>query len=178
MLITGAGTVLADDPALSVRDASIAPHLPEAWVTRPRPVFVLDASGRVPMSAKLWANPEARRVLAKGTTDERGIALRTNEAGRVDLSALLEHCAEAELSEVLFECGPTLAGSVIASGLWDELILYLAPKLMGPGRSLLHSPEIDNMGDLAAHEIVSVSQLDQDLRVIVRPGVKKGSRQL
>ena len=39
---------------------------------------------------------------------------------------------------------------------------------MGPGRSLLHSPEIDNMGDLAAHEIVSVSQLDQDLRVIVR----------
>ena len=56
-------------------------------------------------------------------------------------------------------------------GLWDELILYLAPKLMGPGRSLLHSPEIDNMGDLAAHEIVSVSQLDQDLRVIVRPGV-------
>ena len=50
----GAGTVLADDPALSVRDASIAPHLPEAWVTRPRPVFVLDASGRVPRSAKLW----------------------------------------------------------------------------------------------------------------------------
>ena len=178
VLITGAGTVLADDPALSVRDASIAPHLPEAWVTRPRPVFVLDTSGRVPMSAKLWANPEARRVLAKGRTDERGIALRTNEAGRVDLNALLEHCAEAELGEVLFECGPTLAGSVIASGLWDELILYLAPKLMGPGRSLLHSPEIDNMGDLAAHEIVSVSQLDQDLRVIVRPGVKEGSCQL
>jgi len=49
---------------------------------------------------------------------------------------------------------------------------------MGPGRSLLHLPEIDNMGDLAAHEIVSVSQLDQDLRVIVRPGVKEGSRQL
>ena len=44
---------LADDPALSVRDASIAPHLQEAWVTRPRPVFVLDTSGRVPMSAKL-----------------------------------------------------------------------------------------------------------------------------
>ena len=108
--------------------------------------------------------------MLKGTTDERGIALRTNEAGRVDLSALLEHCAEAELSEVLFECGPTLAGSVIASGLWDELILYLAPKLMGPGRSLLHSREIDNMFDLVTHEIVSVSQLDNDLRVIVRPG--------
>ena len=130
------------------------------------------------MSAKFWANPEARRVLAKGTTDERDIALRTDEAGRVDLNALLEYCAKAELSEVLFECGPTLAGGVIASGLWDELILYLAPKLMGPGRSLLHSPEIDNMGDLAAHEIVSVSQLDQDLRVIIRPVVKEGSRQL
>ena len=170
VLITGAGTVLADDPALTIRDASIAPHMPEAWVTRPRPVYVLDTSGRVPKSAKLWANPEARQVLAAGMVHERGIGLRTNEAGRVDLKALLEHCAEAELGEVLFECGPTLAGSVIASGLWDELILYLAPKLMGPGRSLLHSREIDNMVDLVTHEIVSVSQLDNDLRVIVRPG--------
>ena len=170
VLITGAGTVLADDPALTIRDASIAPHMPEAWVTRPRPVYVLDTSGRVPKSAKLWANPEARQVLAAGMVHERGIGLRMNEAGRVDLKALLEHCAEAELGEVLFECGPTLAGSVIASGLWDELILYLAPKLMGPGRSLLHSREIDNMVDLVTHEIVSVSQLDNDLRVIVRPG--------
>ena len=173
VLITGAGTVLADDPALTVRDASIAPHAPEAWVTRPRPVYVLDTSGRVSKGAKVWANPEARQVLAGGMVHEKGIGLRTNEAGRVDLEALLEHCAEAELGEVLFECGPTLAESVIASGLWDELILYLAPKLMGPGRSLLHSREIDNMGDLVTHEIVSVSQLDNDLRVIVRPGSQK-----
>ena len=168
-LITGIGTILSDDPALTVRDATIGPHLDPDWLMRPRPVWVLDSKGRTPSDAKVWNNPKTEIVHGATASAERGIVCALDESGYVDLGALLKRCAAREMSEVFFECGPTLAGSVIKSGLWDELILYLAPKLMGPGKSLLHWPEIDNMSALAEHEIVSVRQLGPDLRLIIKP---------
>lgn len=177
-LITGVGTILADDPTLTVRDTSIGPDVDPDWLTRPRPVWVLDPQQRTPSRAKVWNNPMAAIVHAENDKTqesiERSVSCVLNEARRIDLEALLALCASREMKEVLFECGPTLAGSVIQSGLWDELILYLAPKLMGPGQSLLHWPEIDNMSALAEHEIASVRQLGPDLRLIIKPSVAVG----
>jgi diaminohydroxyphosphoribosylaminopyrimidine deaminase / 5-amino-6-(5-phosphoribosylamino)uracil reductase len=91
--------------------------------------------------------------------------------GRLDLTDLLAQLAARDCNEVLFECGATLAGSLVCSRLVDEIVLYVAPRFMGKdARSLLNLPTIDTMGDLVELMITDVRSVGKDLRLTLKIG--------
>ncbi|MBD3646612.1 MAG: bifunctional diaminohydroxyphosphoribosylaminopyrimidine deaminase/5-amino-6-(5-phosphoribosylamino)uracil reductase RibD, partial [Pseudomonadales bacterium] len=149
-IVTGVRTVIDDDPALTVRPEELdVPHGDLAARIR-RPVVVLDPGLRIPREAKILANPDVilacRDDVGRKSETAELLPLPATSTGRLDLEALLRELAARECNEVLFECGATLAGAVVASGLADEIILYAAPRLMGAGaQSLLALPAIDSM---------------------------------
>ncbi len=174
-IVTGAGTVVDDDPGLDLRADQLDVPWPEAALARQRPVYVLDAGLRVPATARVLQKPENVLVCGRRAGDShrresyrcRILETDTTSDGRVDLNRFL---AGLGCGEVLFECGATLAGSLLEAGLCDELVIYMAPKLMGASaRSLLQLAEIDNMGDLMNLRIVDFRFVGEDIRIIATP---------
>jgi diaminohydroxyphosphoribosylaminopyrimidine deaminase/5-amino-6-(5-phosphoribosylamino)uracil reductase len=157
-IITGIGTVLADDPSLTVRD----PALDMAGRMPLRVVF--DAQGRTPATAKLRTDGMPTLVLTAA-------AVAVDAAGRVDVAAALRHLAQLECNEVLVEAGPRLAGSFLAAGLADEVVLYVAPTVLGDtSRPAFALPQ--PLATLAARPRFSfhdVRQVGPDLRLTLRP---------
>ena len=91
--------------------------------------------------------------------------------GRPEPAAVLELLAKRELNEVLLECGPTLAGAFMATGCVDELVLYLAPHLMGDAaRGLFSRPGLEKMQDRITLEWQDVRKIGRDLRLTLKPG--------
>jgi diaminohydroxyphosphoribosylaminopyrimidine deaminase / 5-amino-6-(5-phosphoribosylamino)uracil reductase len=136
-VMTGSGTVLQDDPRLDVR-------LPEA--TRQPLRVVLDSQLRIMPNARIVGPPGKLLILCTTPDPGRAAALRAAGAevvpvapasGGVDLAAALALLAEREVNELLVECGAGLAGALLSAGLADELLLYLAPTLVGPDSSRL-----------------------------------------
>ena len=180
-IVTGIGTVLADDPALNVRleaaDLGLASNQPV-----PQPLrVVVDSRLRLPPGARMLAQPGETRVAYTLVVPERAAALAAAGArlqrcaasgGRVALDDLLRQLAEEEINEVLIEAGATLAGAALQAGLVDELILYLAPHLLGDGaRGLFHLPGLARMADRLPLLLQDVRQVGQDLRITAQcPG--------
>ncbi len=171
-LLTGAGTVREDDPRLTLRDER---YRVEGILRQPLRVVVA-SEGRVPMDAKVFEDP-ASSLLAVGRLSAeseaewqaRGIEVLSTNSEHADLTRVLGALAERGCNEVLVEAGPKLAGSMVASGLWDEMILYVAPRLLGrDARGLLDLavPSLDQA--LQAH-IVDVQMVGQDVRMILKP---------
>ena len=149
-ILTGIGTVLEDDPLLNVRLGGETP------TPRQQPLVIVDSRLQTPLQAQLWRVPD-RRVLiytAIDAQDQRCAALAALGAdvhclpdaqGKVDLAAMLADLAKRhEVNELHVEAGHKLNGSLLRAGLVDELLLYLAPTLLGQGRGLA------NLGPLAA----------------------------
>ncbi len=178
-IVTGIDTVLADDPSLNVRlgpgDLPGVEH--PADVRQPLRV-VLDSRLRCPPDARLLALPGETAVLCVDGPAERRAALEAAGAmvetlpageGRVSIAAALAWLAAREANEVLLETGATLAGAALRGGLVDELILYLAPHLMGDGaRGLFRLPGLERMAERIALEIADVRHVGQDLRITAR----------
>lgn len=170
-LICGIETVLADDPSLNVR-------LEDAEVLQPLRV-ICDSNLRMPKDAKTLKTPgnvllvsaveKAFQLSSTQLADIEQIAF-PNEENKIDLYALLKYLAqEKECNEVLIESGSTLAGAFIKAGLVDEIILYMAPKLLGhEGLPLFTLPGLENMEDQISLEYSDVSLLDKDCRMRVR----------
>jgi len=168
-IVIGAGTARADDPSLTVRDV--------AYLGRPVPRVLVDASGRVPPGGKLFDDAAPTLV----ATTERAPAARRDgwaaagaevlvldEApGGVALDALLTVLGKRDVQGVLIEGGPTLAWSAIVDGFVDKLVLYLAPLLAGG----VTAPGVlagDGFAPIAAArrlEIERVDRMGEDLRV-------------
>lgn len=178
-ILTGVGTVLADDPRLDVR-------LPEeAGGERPQPLrVVLDSSLRTPPGARLFTVPgEVLIVTAVPASDPewepRCAALAAQGArietlptvgDRVPLAAVLDRLGELETNELQVEAGPTLAGELLRQELADELLLYLAPKLLGPSaQPLLAFPELTGLEAAPAFAIAEVMRVGDDLRLRLLP---------
>jgi len=103
---------------------------------------------------------------------EMGVAVETVPAvaGRLDLSAVIDRLGELESNEVLVEAGPTLSGELLRQGLVDELLLYVAPKLLGPqGYPLVDLPEIGDLQDALGFTVAGVQRFEDDLRLRLRP---------
>jgi len=137
VILTGIGTVLADDPSLTVREGFASP-----CTEQPLRV-VVDSRARLPTDARL-ARDGGRTLLvhAMAPADTPGLHLPQagsgvarwslpGPGGRVDLHALLNRLGDCGCNEVFAECGGTLAGALVDAGLVDELLLYLAPLLLG-----------------------------------------------
>jgi len=166
-VMTGAGTVLADDPRLTLRGEPAPARMPDR--------VVLDTHGRVPVGAKVWNADGARRFwlrAAQGATPEGVIALAvaTGADGSIDLEAALAALAAQEVNSVLVECGATLAGALLREGLVDELICYLAPSLLGDGaRGMASLPGVDALDQQVKLKFTDVRQIGPDLRLTAVP---------
>ena len=152
VIVTGVGTVLADDPALSVRDRRFAT---EGHLRQPL-VAVADSRNRTPPCAKVFQGAEVLLFAA-----ERG--------ERVDLGQMLKALAARGCNEVLVEAGPTLAGAFLRDRLWDEAIVYVAPKLLGSTARPLAAIEFDRLADTIGGRVVASDRIGEDVRVILKP---------
>jgi diaminohydroxyphosphoribosylaminopyrimidine deaminase/5-amino-6-(5-phosphoribosylamino)uracil reductase len=179
-VITGIGTVLADDPSMNVRLAH--DEFPALWPDElPRQPLrvVVDSRLRMPLDARMLQLPGATLIAtcedspkAIARANAVGAEVRVfppDPLGRVDLHLLLCYLAEREINEVLIEAGPTLAGAAMDLGLVDELVLYLAPHLMGDAaRGLFRLPGIERMDQRMGLVIEDVRQIGVDLRLVLR----------
>jgi len=178
-VVTGIGTVLADDCALTVRPAELglAPQAAQlAGVRQPLRV-VLDSRLQTPVGAKvlqgnaptLLCHDEAVAVpaaLATGTT--QFLPLRGDGQG-LDLGGLMTALADRQCNEILVESGPRLAGALLQAGLLDELIVYMAPALLGDrARPLLELP-IDAMANKVQLTLEDVRKVGADWRFTAVP---------
>ncbi|WP_240905990.1 bifunctional diaminohydroxyphosphoribosylaminopyrimidine deaminase/5-amino-6-(5-phosphoribosylamino)uracil reductase RibD [Thiorhodococcus mannitoliphagus] len=179
-IMTGIGTVLADDPSLNVRlDPSQLTGMDAEDPVRQPLRVVVDTFWRMPPMARMLALPGETLVAGAEHLPERAAALEAAGAqvvvcprhlGRVDLPALMETLAQRAINEVLLETGPTLAGAAVSAGLVDEIILYLAPHLMGQSaQGLFDLPLVEAMADRVALDILDVRRVGPDLRISARP---------
>ena len=167
-ILTGAGTVLADDPALTAR-------LPAAHLCVPPLRVVLDTHLRALGCTRLRDGSAPTLFLhATGLTPPTisGVefAAVPLQAGRLDLHAALALLAERGVNEVQVEAGAQLGGALLRAGLVDELLLYLAPLLLGgEARPLLSGLGIETLAQGVALQPVDVRQVGEDLRLLLRP---------
>lgn len=166
-LLTGARTVLADDPQLTVR-------LPDTEVVPPLRV-VLDP-GLVSLGRSRVREGDAPTlyVHAPDACIPQDMAVAHVAApvrgARLDLAAVLRLLAERGINEVQVEAGPTLAGAFLQAGLVDELLLYVAPVLLGAkARPLLDGLAIDTMAQRLRMSLLDSRQVGEDLRLLLRP---------
>ena len=177
-VLTGIGTVLADDPALTIRDARFPLH-------GRRPLRVIfDARGQLPPRARLLNDDHDTLVLTSqegaGELQAHGIhgqlhleleLLPVDPHGRLDPAVALGRLAERQCNEVLVESGARLAGSFLAAGLVDELVVYLAPTVLGhDARPAFSLPQpLAALAQRARFGYRDVRIVGGDLRVTLRP---------
>lgn len=164
-IVTGSGTMLADDPSLLVRLDQ--PHGQPLRV-------VVDSLLRTPFDACVFAGG-AKTLIATARSDEMAytasadvVSLPGTE-GRVDLHALLQYLAKQQYNEVLIEAGPTLSGAFLTAGLVDELVIYIAPHLLGSNaRGLFHLPALEKLADRIDLDITDMRAVGPDWRILAR----------
>ncbi len=169
-IMTGIGTVLCDDPSLTVRlDDDEQQHQPLR--------VILDSRLRTPPQARLLDLPGDTLILtgeqqAAGDApfaagvEVTGLPLVD---GRMDLAAVLQHLGNREINEVHLEAGATLCGALLAAGLVDELVIYLGPHLMGDAaRGLFRLPGLERMEDRIGLDIRDIRAVGKDWRITAR----------
>lgn len=168
-ILSGSGTVLADNPRLNVRlaDEAFTPPLRvilDRHLRTPAGSHVLD--GQVPtlVMHALSATISDKRF----DQVERVVVAERDDA--LDLHAVLALLAERGCNELHVEAGPTLCGALFAAGLADELLLYVAPVLLGDhARPLLHLPPLTDMAERWSLRCIDQRQIGHDWRLQLRP---------
>lgn len=174
-VMTGIGTVLADDPSLSARwsDADIdvvqpARVIVDSGLNTPSAAKTLELDGEVIIFAGTASGDAASR---QQRLLEAGARIETVDAEpRCDLAAVADRLAALEFNTVWIEAGPVLAGAMLAAGLVDELVLYLAPSLLGnDARGLFELPALEHLDQRMQLRIDDLRKFGDDLRIIARP---------
>jgi diaminohydroxyphosphoribosylaminopyrimidine deaminase/5-amino-6-(5-phosphoribosylamino)uracil reductase len=177
-ILTSSATVLADDPSLTVRwnelDEATRARYPKANVRQPIRV-VVDSRNRVTPQHRLVQQP-GETWLARLARDEVDWPeavdhlLLPERQGHIDLVALMMQLGRRQINSVWVEAGATLAGALLQAGVVDELIVYLAPKLLGDGaRGLCRLPGLDRLADAPTFAFSEVRAVGPDLRVTLTP---------
>lgn len=167
-VMTGIGTVLDDDPSLTVRELDVA--------AQPLRV-VLDSSLRMPGNARLFdtdgailvccASDSAAAPLIAAGAD---VLVAEADDGRVDVNAVLAELAARGVNDVLVESGPTLAGHLLAAGQVDEVVIYQAPHIMGSEtHPMFATAAWHTLDDRVGLEVTDVRQIGTDTRITARP---------
>ncbi len=167
-VLTGIGTVLADNPRLDVRlvDAIRQPH-----------VVIVDSNLETPLDAHILGAGRAQFIYAAAQNDAKKAALEALGAvviylpdanGKVDLAAMLRDLAQREVNELHVEAGHKLNGSFIRAGLVDEFLVYLAPKLLGKGQGMASFGPLQGLSDAAQLQFMATDRVGDDLRIRAR----------
>jgi diaminohydroxyphosphoribosylaminopyrimidine deaminase/5-amino-6-(5-phosphoribosylamino)uracil reductase len=166
-VLTGIGTVKDDDPQLTVRDVETS-RQPARVVVDSR--LEIAASARVlgPGTLVAAAERDRGRAAALEAKGAEVIAL-PNASGKVDLAALLQELGRRGMNEVHVEAGFKLNGSLLREGLVDELVVYLAPILLGDAaQGMFALPPLEDLSQGRALELRDIARVGNDIRVIVR----------
>ena len=167
-VLTGIGTVLADNPRLDVRLATTSrqPH-----------VVIIDSQLETPLDALILGAARARIIYAAARNDVKKAALEALgvtviympcKDGKVDLPAMLRDLAQREVNELHVEAGHKLNGSFIRAGLVDELLLYVAPKLLGVGQGMASFGPLHSLSEAVNLEFLPSEMIGNDLRLRAR----------
>jgi len=180
-IMTGSGTLLADDPRLDVRANDLIDTDQEVAVNTIEPPWriIIDSGLKTPSTASVFSTP-GRILIASagnGPDDARRQLLQKGamisdfpgSTGRVELTSVMKYVSGLQINEVLLEAGPTLNGAMLQAGLIDEFIFYVAPRLLGDtGRGLFHLPGLDSMKDIIDLDISDIRPVGRDWRIIAR----------
>jgi diaminohydroxyphosphoribosylaminopyrimidine deaminase/5-amino-6-(5-phosphoribosylamino)uracil reductase len=166
-VLTGVGTLLADNPQLNVRAVS-TPRQPEKLLVDSR----LDA----PLAARYFADgavtvfcglADDARVHAFESAGHSVVPLPDSQ-GKVDLKAMMQELGKRQINELHVEAGYKLNGSLIRAGIVDELVLYVAPQLLGQGQGLAAIGPLALLKDAVQLDVRDVTRVGNDLRIIAR----------
>ena len=171
-IMTGIGTVLADDPSFNIRDDSI-----DSAGRQPLRV-VLDSQLRMPLSSGMLCLPGETIVYCvddanRDALEEAGakVVITKGDDARLDIVSVLDDLGRREINNVLVEAGPRLAGSLIAAELVDELVIYQAPHIMGSETiSMVRTPAWTDLADRRVLDITDVRRVGADTRITARIG--------
>jgi len=172
-ILTGSGTVLADDPSMNLR-LSAADLGIECEPQQPLRVIV-DNNLSCPQDAKIFSLPGETLVLTASAThhwqkDRVEIMQLEAHNRRIDLKEAMQYLASREINEVHVEVGSQLCGALLSAGVVDEMIIYMAPHIMGDGaKGLLHLPELKAMKQRIDLEIRDIRPIGKDWRITVVP---------
>ena len=170
-VLTGVGTVLADDPHLNVRHPAI-----DLLGRQPLRV-VLDSRLRTPIDAKLLSLPGETLIVTgpnapANSSRHRGeiITAPCDAGGRIELAEVLRELGRRQCNEVLIEAGPTLSGAFLEQQLVDELVVYVAPILLGSqARAMATLPGLDRLEAAPRYRIKTTEQFGDDLKLRFEP---------
>jgi diaminohydroxyphosphoribosylaminopyrimidine deaminase/5-amino-6-(5-phosphoribosylamino)uracil reductase len=162
-LLTGIGTVKADDPQLTVREVE-TPRQPLR--------VIVDSRLETPRSARILRGE--RVLIFSGVQGEAPanaeVVTLANQSGKVDLPKMLQELAQRGINELHVEAGFKLNGSLVREGCVDEFLLYLNPSLLGEGaQGMLDLPLLDALEARPKLRLLSVERLGEDLRLLARP---------
>lgn len=166
-ILTGIGTVRADDPLLTARGKD---------VTRQPLKVVADSALNVPAGARLFDGNPVLIASVRGDAGKEAILARQNAEvfvcpgpdGRVDLGALLAELGRRGVNELHVEAGPVLAGELVRGGWADELLIYMAPMLIGPGQPMCRLPKLESLSLTKSLQIRETVMIGGDLRILAR----------
>jgi diaminohydroxyphosphoribosylaminopyrimidine deaminase/5-amino-6-(5-phosphoribosylamino)uracil reductase len=170
-IMTGIGTVLADDPSLTVRDPGLN------TVGRQPLRAVLDSHLRMPLSAGMLALPGQTLLYCTANDGHQSLEEAGAEiiqvdavAEQVSVAAVLADLATRGTNNVLVEAGPVLAGSMIADKLVDELVIFQAPHIMGSQTmGMLNTPAWTQLTDRQEFNLIDQRRVGSDTRITMRP---------
>ena len=168
-VLTGAGTVRDDDPRLDVRHVETARQplrvVVDSRLETPPDARIVAPPGQVLLYAAIDDGPRRRALEARGVA----IALLPSSGGKVDLAAMVADLGARGINELHVEAGEKLNASLLAAGLVDELLVYVAPSLIGDGRGLAALGGVARLDDKLAFEFTHVERIGSDLRLRLRP---------
>ncbi len=167
-VLTGIGTLLQDDPSLDVRLVK-TPRQPHR--------IIIDSHLQTPLDARIFkpdgqvwiytASSDAAKTQALQSRGASVISL-PGAGGKVDLAAVMCDLGLRQINELHVEAGFKLNGSLVREGLVDEFLLYLAPKLLGPGQGMMALPALESLTGAVPLEFISADRIGPDLRLVAR----------
>lgn len=170
LILTGVGTVLADDPRLTARDG-----LADCLVEQPR-IVVLDSQLKIPLAAAILREGAHTTILTCSDHQQAIQALRNvgcnveivaaDNNGQVDLQAVHEWLVSQAINSVMIEAGALLNGACLQAGLVDELVVYMAPSALGSdARGAFSMPQVSTLSDRVQLNYVGMEQLGEDIKL-------------
>ena len=174
-VLTGIETVLADDPSMNVRLTADELALDAGLEVRQPKRIVLDSSLRMPSDANIFTvEGECIVYTTVNIDNDNGypfiIESCDSRDGKIDLQLLMEDLAKKEINLLHVEAGSVLCGALLKNDLVDEIIIYMAPHIMGDdAKGLFHLPGLEKMMDRISLKIIDVRAVGNDIRITARP---------
>ncbi len=166
-ILTGIGTVKADDPQLTVRGVA-TPRQPRRVIVDSKLEINLEA--RILAGEPCWIAAAVADAAKEAALKAAGheVMLLPNASGKVDLPALMLELGRRGINELHVEAGGKLNGSMVREGCVDELLVYLAPALIGEGQGMFALPALTSLADKQVLKFHEVTQIGDDVRLLAR----------